>query len=189
MKLKHFIALCLCMLTLVIFVGCKDKPKTKAITMDRYFNSQVSSKYGNNASASETLKLSSFISESADTSTLKNRASITFEGETSWIYGMYIECIYISFYANKDIRLEQLKYTITDLDSGEYDSTLPEGTFKLQDYLTGYVSKNKGLEFKIPVNKTAKNSQLSITFTLEDNGIDSDFMWTLYNFKVYGETR
>lgn len=189
MKIKKLLTICICLLCLIAFVGCtKDGPKTKAINIDRYFSSQVQSKYGNNASMNENLKLSSFTGQNVDVSTLKNRSSIIFTGETSWIYGMYIECIYVTFYCNKDIEINQLRCTITDLDSGETDSTLPENTHKQTTVLSGNVKRNTGYEFKVKVNKTALNSELTLTFALEDN-VDQSFEWTLYNFRVHGETR
>ncbi len=192
MKFKHMLAICcscVAVFALFVFNGCTKNGFDK-ITMDRYFNTQVLSTVVKNSGLKDTekLKLSSFTGKNVDLTTLKKRNSLEFTGETSWLYGMYIDCIYITFYANKSLDLNQLRCTIIGLNAGDYDATLPEGSYKQEMVLSGKVSANSGYTFKIDVQKQVTNNEFKITLDLEDQ-VSDDFAWTIYDFGVYGETR
>lgn len=191
MKTKSLLGIILavcCCFVLVACSGAGRNVKTKAITMTTYFNETVKV----NNSSSDTYNISAFTGDSVDTDTLStSNKTLTFTGSSSWIYGMYIECIYFYLYTTKTVEINNLKITMTDLDSGEEDATLPEGTYKLQQTFAVNTEKEKGKLIRIDIDKTALAQTLTLTFDLSGEAMvtSGDYNWTIYGLTVYGEHR
>ena len=191
MKTKSLFSILLAICCCFILVGCTNNGrnvKTKAITMNTYFSETVKV----NNSSSDTYNLSAFTSDNVDTNTLlTDNKKLTFTGVSNWIYGMYIECVYFYLYTTKSVEINSLKITMTDLDSGEEDSTLPEGTYKLEETFAVIADKQQGKLIRIDINKTALNQTLTLTIDLSGEPMvaSGDYNWTIYGLTVYGEHR
>ena len=188
MKLKRLLSITLCFLCVLAFTGCGRNVSTSPLTMDRYFNSKVTSKYSTNSTKS--YNLSSFTAQNTDENTLALHKSLQFTGVTNWLYSMYLECVYFYFYSTKSVEVNQLKVTVTALDGGITDLNLPDGTYKVEQIVSFNASKNKGVLVRVDIGKNVCNSDLTLTLALEDeNLLNTDFSWTIYGLQTYGETR
>lgn len=191
MKFKKTLVLIVAIFCATIFVGCGRNVQSPAIKVSRYFNNSVSYTYTTNRT--EKLNLSSFTKNSVDNSTVGKQSTIQLTGENQWVYRLYVECIYFYFYCNQSVDIEQLVVTMTNLDSGTFDSTLPTGTYKKSTILAFKAKQNKGVLLRVDINQTIVSSSADCLLTLKlehDELLSSsnDFKWSIYDLAIYGKT-
>lgn len=183
MKLKKILIFTLCLFSLFMFTGCGRNVTTKPLEMERYYNSKVISKYS--TSGKKEYNLSSFIANEVDSDTLFGHTSLTFNGVTNWLYGMYVECVYFYFYSSKAVEVNQLEFKITELEGGTEDITLNK--YKVEEILSLNAPKEEGVLLRVNVNQRVSNNESVIEIKLNDALVD--YNWTIYGLQVYGETR
>lgn len=190
-KLKNIIILlCVCLCSL--FVACDNGGRhvnTPAIDMSRYFMSTVKSYH--KASAGEyytedNFALKSFVGEKPNASTMYMHTYVQFSGDTPWMTGMYIECVYFYVVADADINEEQLSFVMYGLDGGIYDTEASK--YKVEQNSIGISGKaNVGRLVRVDINHKATSDGLMIEIHFNPSVVG--YKWTIYGLSVYGETR
>lgn len=184
MKIKKLLIAILCMLCVFSFSGCSRNVNTDPLSMGRYYNEKVTSTYS--FSKTTYYSLSNFTGKSVNKDTLLLHKTLTFNA-TNWLYCMNIECVYFYVYANKDVNINQLTFTMTGLDGGEEDSRL--NSKKVEEVVSVKAKKNKGVLVRVDIGHTVELDASSIVLSLGDEDLvtDSSFKWTIYGLQVYGD--
>ena len=188
-KLKTvFAVLCACMCLCLVACGPNGRNvTTPAINMTRYFSdSVVSQNTDSGYSVTTALHLPSFVGESADQKTMYKHSSLAFSGDTTWMTGMYIECVYFYVVANTELAEAQLSFVMSGLDGGNYDVTAE--TYKVEQLSIGITAKaNEAKLIRVDIGHQVTTKTLSVKFNFNPSTVE--FKWTIYGFAVYGETR
>jgi len=189
-KIKYlFVIICACMcLCLTACGGAGRNVHTPAISMTRYFLDSVNSSYKTDygSSGSTTLHLPSFVGTKKDETTMLRHNLLTFSGDSNWLDGMYIECVYFYVVANEDLVEKQLSFVMFGLDGGNYDVTAE--TYKVEQNSIGISAKaGEGKLVRVDIGHKATTKTMTIKFSF--NPSDVDFKWTIYGLSVYGEHR
>lgn len=193
MKFKHIISIFLACFCSFLCVGCNSGRNVTLpqINNSRYLSAQVESTYlSSGYSRTGNINLASFSTQQVDTTSVRAHKTLKFVG-TSWIYKMYIEAVYFYFYCTKDIKLNDFKFTMVDLDGGNTeDSTLPEGTYKVEQVISLSAKAEKGYLVRVDIGHTALNEDFSIELSMaNESAFDGECFWTIYGLAIYGETR
>ena len=188
--MKKFLALFCCLLSMFIVCGCSRDVSTQALTMTRYFKSNVVSAYGINKT--KEYSLVNFTGENANLGTMAAHKSLTFSGINDWLYRKYIERVYFYVYTTHTTNIEQLKVTFTSLDGGETDNTI--NGYKVSETVAVNVEANKGTLVRVDIGHTVTLDDAQLIFKLDDEKFSYDtnyanFKWTIYGLQVYGETK
>jgi len=186
-KLKNLlIVVCACMCLFLVACGNSGRDvSTPPIAMTRYFLDSVESK--GTGSGTTVLHLPSFVGQQKDETTMKHHTSLTFSGDTAWMNGMYIECVYFYVVANVELVESQLSFVMSGLDGGNYDVTAE--TYKVEQSSIGISAKaGEGKLVRVDIgHKAVNNKTLSVKINFSPSSVD--FNWTIYGFAAYGETR
>lgn len=189
----------LCILPAFALCACKgDRSSLGSIDISRYFDA-VKVTYSDNIS--RQIELSSLTKTKAEAGELNKYVKYEIQGNTTWIYKMYIDCIYFDIYTTDTSSGGNGMMTIRFIMTGLADeSTLLEG--KKYDpvdfeYVFNFTPEKNGVTTcKVEINKvvataTGANISIDINESVENTVLDSskDFRWTIFNFQVYGESR
>lgn len=145
-------------------------------------------------SKEQSLKIDEFISPDLNPQNIKNFEKITITAKSSWIYKMYIDKIYFNFYSNKTTDTEMIvKLTITNLAKESEIGT--KESVHSKELTCPFIPKENGfIECMFDIQETVAvatgcTMTIDINESINNELIEDDFRWTIYNFEIYGEHR
>ena len=194
MKIKYIFASVLALLCSVLFVACGGGRNVTLpkINSTRYLASTVATTYVENnvTLGPKNMSLSYFIENQVNKDSLKAHKTLVFKG-TSWMYKMYIEAVYFYFYCSDDKPINQLEFTMVDLDGGQDDDTsLPEGTYRVHQKIAIDAKSHKGCLVRVDIGHKVLDQEFSITLSMaNETSFNGSYSWTIYGLAIYGETR
>ena len=179
----------------IILCSCgKDIFTCKTVSAQFYFKEEITCDIYRETSQ-QKLNISSIIGDKVDLNTLSAYAKLTFSGNSAELFHLYIEYISFKVYTNEssdyslDININ-LTNVIKEEDVGKdgvEDNTF-SNTYSCQAKANGSVQVNAKID---RVVATATGSTLTIDALTSDMFVSSDstFKWTIYDFKIYAESR
>lgn len=178
----------------LIFCGCsKSNIKIPKVDASVYLENEVKYTTFNN-SKEQKLELTEFLITEADPANMRNFEKITITAKNAWIYKMYIEKICFNFHSNKVTTSEiVVKLTISNVAKEEEIGT--ENAVHTKELVCSLVPKANGyVECEYEINETvavATGSTITIDINESINNelIESDFRWTIFNLSIFGEHR
>lgn len=186
---KFFALVCVCMLSLCVFAGCKETPNL--IQMSTYFQHEVQTKYMEDGKeVSKNLALNTFTTSNRPS--LKQYTSLTLTGNSSWLFGMYIDYILFDIVATNNAEIG-FKFTLTNLEKGN-EQNIVSGTNAYKENMIIDVKtkpQTKRIEIKDVVASNSVNTILKFLCTTQDlfvtNGQYNTFAYAIYNIRIVGE--
>ena len=197
-KILNLLIALICVPALML-CGCSKKdsdlPKINASV---YFEESVEVHTYNNAKA-KTIEFAELIAEDPDPLNIDCFTEIKVTAKNSWVYKMYIDCIYFYVYANEDATSEMVvNVTITNLV--DEDKIGEQNAIEtVQETCSLIPQKDDSILCKVDVKKTvATATGCTITFDInnsingtvaDDAGKATDFRWMIYGLEFYAEHR
>ncbi len=181
----------------ILFAGCSSVSKFPSITPTTYFSEKVSSTLFN-GSAKE-LSIKDLSSNSPNKKLLDTYYQIDISANSSWLYKMYIDCIYFKVYTQNKLD-SQVTITIKITNTVKEEDISKENAEKDFSATCAFTPKKNGTtECKIKVGRTVADltgakitidvSEYQGGIVMGDENVSSDLLWIIYNFRVYGESR
>ncbi len=202
-KILSILAVMLC-LPALLFCGCKNDniSELPSINMSRYYKSTVQAVIDGGKNSNDTkatIKLADLIGSKPNSNTLEAYSEIKLSGELNWLYKMYIDSVSFYVYTNSAPSTElTITLSMSNL-ANENDFSKAE---IISDTKTSDKVNGNAYLFTFKINKViasdvdASSDYLKISINECRNGtiVDNEnnltgFKWTIYDLKVYGESR
>ena len=197
-KILNLLIALICVPALML-CGCSKKdsdlPKINASV---YFEETVTAYTYNNAKA-KNIEFAELIAEDPDPLNIDCFTEIHVTAKSSWVYKMYIDCIYFYVYANADSTSEMIiNVTITNLV--DEDKIGEQNAIEtIEETCSLIAQKDDSVLCKVEVKKTvATATGCKLTFDInnsinstvaDDQGNATDFRWMIYGLEFYAEHR
>lgn len=182
------------------FVGCGKE--SHAIDMTQYFKEKVNYQIFDKSAINDNLALSTCLDNKFNTvddngnKSLRQYTSITFNGNTEWLYKMTIEKIAFSIYSNVDMTV-QFEVKITNVHTGNQEENGRKNTYI--EPIEIQLKKDKAVKVEIrDINDYFESYTATTTINIsttndyfrtrnENNEVVlTDLNYDISNFQVYG---
>lgn len=199
---KYFLRTLLFILCIpvIMLTACSDK----SLKISTYFT-ETKAVLANNNTASITID--DITGSKPNKDVAREYYQITLVADPDWIYKMFIESIKFKVYTHNSVDSEvvvtiTITNAITEYDAKNADLTKLTDEQKIFTQTSSFKPSEKGsVEINFKVNRVLgfANAKTGSTITIDiseylggintNNGNITPLVWTIYSFKIYGESK